>query len=232
MSRETSPGAAKRYGLQRVCRVLDVPRSTLYAQRARAQVVPLHPRRRGPKPKVSDEALLKGFPGHSDGGGVDDQGSHHRGSPRDNFGVVGFFCQIGRLRDAACRDIDGVLWRDHHSGGCRGTCSKDKDRRLSGGCHLVDQPFQDHGVRRVPLHTTGHNAHRVHRSDRCRLSGQVLRHLIRIPFQRHCHVQAGELPVTHLGDCLLKPAPVGPDGPISPFYARGSQCRLVQRRRK
>jgi len=59
MSRETSPGAAKRYGLQRVCRVLDVPRSTLYAQRARAQVVTLHARRRGPKPKMSDESLLE-----------------------------------------------------------------------------------------------------------------------------------------------------------------------------
>ena len=59
MSRETSPGAAKRYGLQRVCRVLDAPRSTLYAQRARAQVVTLHARRRGPKPKVSDESLLE-----------------------------------------------------------------------------------------------------------------------------------------------------------------------------
>ena len=59
MSRETSPGAAKRYGLQRVCRVLDVPRSTLYARRAQAQVVTLHARRRGPKPKVSDESLLE-----------------------------------------------------------------------------------------------------------------------------------------------------------------------------
>ncbi len=59
MSRETSPGAAKRYGLQRVCRVLDVPRSGIYAQRARAQVVTLHARRRGPKPKVSDESLLE-----------------------------------------------------------------------------------------------------------------------------------------------------------------------------
>jgi transposase InsO family protein len=59
MSRETSPGTAKRYGLQRVCRVLEVPRSTIYAQRARAKVVVLHPKRRGPKPKVSDEALLE-----------------------------------------------------------------------------------------------------------------------------------------------------------------------------
>jgi transposase InsO family protein len=57
MSRETSPGTAKHYGLQRVCRVLEAPRSTIYARRARAKVVTLHPRRREPKPKVSDEAL-------------------------------------------------------------------------------------------------------------------------------------------------------------------------------
>ncbi len=58
MSAETSPGTGKRYGLQRVCGVLEVPRSTIYAQRVRAQVVTLHARRRGPKPKVSDESLL------------------------------------------------------------------------------------------------------------------------------------------------------------------------------
>jgi transposase InsO family protein len=59
MSRQTSPGAARRYGLQRVCRVLAFPRSTIYAQRARTTVVSLHPKRRGPKPTVSDEALLE-----------------------------------------------------------------------------------------------------------------------------------------------------------------------------
>lgn len=60
MSRETSAGTGKPYGLERVCRVLDFPRSTIYAQQARAggQVVPLHPVRRGPKPKVADLDLL------------------------------------------------------------------------------------------------------------------------------------------------------------------------------
>jgi transposase InsO family protein len=60
MSRETSPGAGKPYGLERVCRVLEFPRSTIYGQQARerAKVVPLHPVRRGPKPKVSDANLL------------------------------------------------------------------------------------------------------------------------------------------------------------------------------
>jgi transposase InsO family protein len=60
MSRETSAGAGKPYGLERVCRVLEFPRSTIYAQQARepAQVAPLHPQRRGPKPKMPDADLL------------------------------------------------------------------------------------------------------------------------------------------------------------------------------
>ena len=60
MSRETSAGTGKTYGLARVCRVLEFPRSTIYAHQAReaAKVVPLHPVRRGPKPKISDTDLL------------------------------------------------------------------------------------------------------------------------------------------------------------------------------
>ena len=60
MSRETSAGAGKLYGLERVCRVLEFPRSTLYAQQARdsAKVVALRPQRRGPKPKMPDADLL------------------------------------------------------------------------------------------------------------------------------------------------------------------------------
>jgi transposase InsO family protein len=58
MSRATSAGVGKPYGLQRVCRVLDFPRSTIYAQQAAAKVVPLRPQRRGPKPKLADADLL------------------------------------------------------------------------------------------------------------------------------------------------------------------------------
>ena len=58
MSRATSVGAAKPYGLERVCRVLEFPRSTLYAQQARAQGVVGRPQRRGPKPKLADADLL------------------------------------------------------------------------------------------------------------------------------------------------------------------------------
>ena len=60
MSRETSAATGKPYGLERLCRVLDLPRSTIYAQQAReaAPVVPLFRRRRGPKPRVADADLL------------------------------------------------------------------------------------------------------------------------------------------------------------------------------
>ncbi|SAL21509.1 hypothetical protein AWB68_00825 [Caballeronia choica] len=60
MSGETSAGAGKPYGLERVCRVLEFARSTLYAQQAResATVLPLRPQRRGPKPKLPDAELL------------------------------------------------------------------------------------------------------------------------------------------------------------------------------
>ena len=47
------------YRLELVCQVLEFPRSTLSAQQAREiNVVPLHSKRRGPKPKMSDASLL------------------------------------------------------------------------------------------------------------------------------------------------------------------------------
>ena len=58
MSRETSEATGKTYGLERVCRVLEFPRSTIYAQRQAAKVVAIHPARRGPKSKVSESDLL------------------------------------------------------------------------------------------------------------------------------------------------------------------------------
>jgi len=60
MSRETSVGTGKPYGLERACRVLELPRSTIYAQQARetAVVVPLLPMRRGPQPKILDTDRL------------------------------------------------------------------------------------------------------------------------------------------------------------------------------
>ena len=61
MATTISPGAGRRYGVARVCQVWGLPRSSFYAARqpqvdAGAPAAPA--RRRGPKPVVSDEALL------------------------------------------------------------------------------------------------------------------------------------------------------------------------------
>jgi hypothetical protein len=60
MSRETSCKSERRYGIRRVCQVLEFPRSTLYAQAKRqsSPVGPLQPLRRGPKPRIGDGKLL------------------------------------------------------------------------------------------------------------------------------------------------------------------------------
>lgn len=48
------------YGMEQVCRVLEFPRSTIYARKARelTNVVPLVAQRRGPKPNMPDAELL------------------------------------------------------------------------------------------------------------------------------------------------------------------------------
>ena len=60
MAVATSPATGCRYGVARVCQVWDVLRSSFYAhqQRAKTRGAPTPLRRRGPKPAVSDEALL------------------------------------------------------------------------------------------------------------------------------------------------------------------------------
>ncbi len=58
MSAVTSPAAEHRYGVKLVCRAWDVPRSTFYAQAPREGTQRTKPKRRGPKPKIADEALL------------------------------------------------------------------------------------------------------------------------------------------------------------------------------
>ena len=59
MAAETSPTSGRRYGLAQVCRIWDVPRSSFYADRHRADTTtPVPAQRRGPKPVVSDDALL------------------------------------------------------------------------------------------------------------------------------------------------------------------------------
>lgn len=62
MSQATSPSAGRRYGLARVCRVWQLPRSTVYHRRKQAEM-PRQPkpapRRRGPQGPCSDEKLVE-----------------------------------------------------------------------------------------------------------------------------------------------------------------------------
>lgn len=61
MAKAISPIAGQRYGIQRVCRLWDVPRSSFHAaqapERQSAGPAPT-PARRGPKPAIADAALL------------------------------------------------------------------------------------------------------------------------------------------------------------------------------
>ena len=60
MAAATSPASGRQYGVARVCKVWDVPRSSFYAARQQptATTPPTPARRRGPRPAVSDEDLL------------------------------------------------------------------------------------------------------------------------------------------------------------------------------
>jgi len=59
MSQTRSPSTQRGYGLARVCRAWEVARSTVYATNGRAAAPGGPPRRRGPKPRWSDEALTE-----------------------------------------------------------------------------------------------------------------------------------------------------------------------------
>src|SRR6187551_215424 len=60
MAAAISPTTGRRYGIAQVCRIWDVPRSSFYADRRRADATttPVPVQRRGPKAAVSDDALL------------------------------------------------------------------------------------------------------------------------------------------------------------------------------
>jgi hypothetical protein len=60
MAEAISPTTGHRYGVARVCQAWQVPRSSFYAarQQTSAAALPPPPARRGPKPAVSDDALL------------------------------------------------------------------------------------------------------------------------------------------------------------------------------
>ena len=59
MSRASSPSTARCYGTARVCQLWDIPRSTVYARRARASRPAPPAARRGPKQGWTDEALTE-----------------------------------------------------------------------------------------------------------------------------------------------------------------------------
>jgi transposase InsO family protein len=61
MAQATSPTTGQPYGVKHVCQVWEVPRSSFYAAQApkpRSAVPAAFQARRGPKPAISDEALL------------------------------------------------------------------------------------------------------------------------------------------------------------------------------
>ena len=73
MSQETSPSSHRPYGLARVTRVWQVPRSTVYARRERRDH-PTPAAKRGPKPPQSDaeltaaiQAVIAASPFHGEG---------------------------------------------------------------------------------------------------------------------------------------------------------------------
>ena len=59
MSRTSSPSSGRRYGTARVCQLWEVPRSTVYARRARASRPAQPAAKRGPKGAGTDAALTE-----------------------------------------------------------------------------------------------------------------------------------------------------------------------------
>jgi len=59
MSQAISPSAREPFGLIRVCRTWEVPRSTVYARRVIARSGPRPPVRRGPRGCMDDAALTE-----------------------------------------------------------------------------------------------------------------------------------------------------------------------------
>jgi putative transposase len=59
MSAATSSFTNRPYGVERVCRIFETPRSTFYAHQQPVPVPEPVPQRRGPKPEVSDDELLE-----------------------------------------------------------------------------------------------------------------------------------------------------------------------------
>jgi hypothetical protein len=75
MSHVHSPSTGPRDGVALLCRVLEIPRATVYAQRGqRARTEP--PAKRGPKPAVADATLATAI--RADLAATDFHGEGHR----------------------------------------------------------------------------------------------------------------------------------------------------------
>jgi transposase InsO family protein len=59
MSAAASPTTGKPYGIERICRLFETPRSTFYGHLKSVPTCSPPPERRGPKPTVSDDELLE-----------------------------------------------------------------------------------------------------------------------------------------------------------------------------
>jgi transposase InsO family protein len=59
MSQATSPSTGRRYGTARICRLWNIPRSTVYERKARASRPAPPPAKRGPGGAWTDEALTE-----------------------------------------------------------------------------------------------------------------------------------------------------------------------------
>ena len=62
MSAATSPGTGLAYGLRRVCAAWGMARSSFYAMTSSQHAEQPPAKRRGPKPAISDQALLVAKP--------------------------------------------------------------------------------------------------------------------------------------------------------------------------
>ena len=156
MSRASSPSSGRRYGTARVCQLWEVPRSTVYARRARASRPAQPAAKRGPKGAGTDAALTE---------------QSRAVLARSPFIGEGYRKAWARLRLAGVRTSKGRMLRLMRAAGLLaptrvgrrrgprnhdGTITTDRPDELwetdATGC-LTTREGQRHGLhRRRPLH--------------------------------------------------------------------------------
>ena len=96
MSASASPTSGVLYGVERICRIFETPRSTYYSHLRPVPISRPPPEKRGPKPKVSDDELLEHI--EADLAATPFQGEGHRKVGR---GYV-YSRRCGSHRSASC----------------------------------------------------------------------------------------------------------------------------------